>query len=95
MEDWMGKVRLQPLELNSENSSSAQVVVVCLETGDKAALTRAKKKGPQAVIDAVNAAFAEWDEKFPAWPDDWRIWQNAKNDAEYHIRTGHPTNSWS
>lgn len=60
----------------------------------KAALTRAKKKGPQAVIAAVDKAIAEWDEKFPAWPDDWRIWQNAKDDANYHIRTGHPTNSW-
>jgi hypothetical protein len=61
----------------------------------KAALTRAKKQGPQAVIAAVNAAIAVWDESFPAWPDYWRIWQNAKDDAEYHIRTGHPANSWS
>ena len=56
----------------------------------KAALTRAKKQGPQAVIAAVDKAIAEWDEKFPAWPDDWSLWQRAKDDAEFAIRMARP-----
>ena len=56
----------------------------------KAALTRAKKQGPQAVIAAVDKAIAEWDEKFPAWPDDWSLWQRAKDDAEFAIRMNRP-----
>lgn len=56
----------------------------------KGALTRAKKQGPQAVIAAVEKAFKEWDESFPAWPDDWSRWQRAKDDAEYAIRMSQP-----
>ena len=56
----------------------------------KAALTRAKKKGPQEVIAAVNAAIAVWDESFPAWPDNWSLWQRAKDDAEHAIRMQRP-----
>ncbi|MCK9434337.1 MAG: hypothetical protein M0R32_05825 [Candidatus Cloacimonetes bacterium] len=52
----------------------------------KAALTRAKKKGPQAVIETVDAAFADWDKYLPAWPDNWRLWQSAKDDANYAIQ---------
>ena len=53
----------------------------------KSALTRAKnKKDPEAIIKVVEAAFEEWDDKFPAWPDNWRLWQNAKDDAERSIR---------
>ncbi len=52
----------------------------------KAALTRARKKGPQAVIDAVNAAYAEWNALDIPFPDGWRLWENAKRDAELELR---------
>jgi hypothetical protein len=47
----------------------------------KAALTRAQKKGPQAVIDAVDAAFAEWTAMDIPFPDSWHRWSVARNDA--------------
>lgn len=56
----------------------------------KAALTRAKKKGPQAVIKAVDDAMAEWDAKLPAWPDNWSLWQRAKDDALFEIQRNQP-----
>jgi hypothetical protein len=50
----------------------------------KAALTRAKKKGPQAVIDAVDAAFSDFDDTM--YPDNWHLWKVAKQDAELELR---------
>ncbi len=53
----------------------------------KSALTRAKKQGPEAVLQACTKAVQEWD-RAPfngAWPDDWSAWQRALNDAyPYH-----------
>lgn len=46
----------------------------------KAALTRAKKKGFVAVLNACKAAVKEWD-AIGAWPDDWSTWQRALDDA--------------
>jgi hypothetical protein len=46
----------------------------------KAALTRAKKIGYSKVLAVVVAAITEWNE-IGAWPDDWRIFQNAIIDA--------------
>lgn len=46
----------------------------------KAALTRAKKKGYYAVLQACKAAVVEWNE-IGAWPDDWSLWQRALDDA--------------
>ncbi len=51
----------------------------------KASLTRAKKKEPEAVIKAVDKALAEFD-LCGAWPDNWALWRNAKEDAEREIR---------
>lgn len=50
----------------------------------KAALTRATKKGPQAVIAACDAAFAGFETGM--WPDDWSMWQRAKDDATFELR---------
>ncbi len=47
----------------------------------KAALTRAKKKGPEAVLAAVGAAFAEFDQPGNIWPDCWHTWNIARRDA--------------
>lgn len=52
----------------------------------KAALTRAKKKGPKAVVVACDAAFAEFDEPGNIWPDNWHLWNVAKQDAENQLR---------
>lgn len=46
----------------------------------KAALTRAKKKGYGAVLLACSAAVKEW-EAIGCWPDDWSAWQRALDDA--------------
>jgi hypothetical protein len=55
----------------------------------KAALTRAKKKGYLAVLAACTAAVNEWD-AIGAWPDGWHLWQSAVLDAvnEYTRKTG-------
>lgn len=49
----------------------------------KAALTRATKKGPEAVLAACKKAVQEWgDAPFNGmWPDDWARWQRALDDA--------------
>lgn len=53
-------------------------------TKHKAALTRAKKKGPQAVLDAVAKAYEDFDKTMH--PDNWRIWEVAREDAERELR---------
>lgn len=53
----------------------------------KAALTRAKKKGPEAVIEAVEHAFERFD-AWGCWPDCWHTWSIAKSDAEHELRRG-------
>jgi hypothetical protein len=56
----------------------------------KGRLTRAKKKGPEAVIAEVERTFLDWEGY--AWPDDWRRWESAKEDAEFELRAGN--NEW-
>jgi hypothetical protein len=46
----------------------------------KAALTRAQKKGYEAVLKACTEAVREW-EQWGAWPDGWSLWQRAITDA--------------
>lgn len=46
----------------------------------KAALTRAQKKGYAAVLVVCTAVVKEWDE-IGAWPDEWSRWQRALDDA--------------
>ena len=46
----------------------------------KARLTRAIKKGPDAVLDAVYKTIDEW-RAWGAWPDDWARWQRAIDDV--------------
>lgn len=50
----------------------------------KAALTRAKNSGdPRKVIAACDAAFAAFDEPGMIWPDNWHLWNIARQDAEF------------
>lgn len=52
----------------------------------KSALTRARKKGPQAVFRECNRALAIFEEK--GYPDSWHTWERAKGDAEIEILRG-------
>lgn len=52
----------------------------------KARLTRAKKKGPEAVIAEVNRTLNGWDMDGYAWPDDWHNWNRAAEDAKMELR---------
>lgn len=56
----------------------------------KRRLTIAKSKGHQAVIREVSYAMNVFAEK--GYPDDWRKWAVAKDDAELAIRLKGPTN---
>lgn len=51
----------------------------------KGALTRARKKGPRAVVQAVNAFYDEFREHDLPLPDAWHTWDVAKRDALYAI----------
>jgi hypothetical protein len=55
----------------------------------KSALTRAQKKGYDAVLNVCKAVIREWDE-IGAWPDGWHSWQNALDDAAYKARQQPP-----
>jgi hypothetical protein len=58
-------------------------------TNAKAGLTRAKKSGdPQRVIDFVDSLFAEWDDGGYAYPDNWHLWNIARDDAYVALRYG-------
>jgi hypothetical protein len=46
----------------------------------KAALTRAEKKGYNAVLATCRTAVARWN-VWGAWPDNWSNWQRALDDA--------------
>jgi hypothetical protein len=48
----------------------------------KAALTRAKKKGPREVIAACDLFAAEFHQAGLPLPDDWHRWESAKRDAQ-------------
>ena len=52
----------------------------------KAALTRAKKKGLEAVVTTCEKTVDAWDE-IGAWPDDWALWASALRDAWWQART--------
>lgn len=54
-------------------------------SAQKAALTRAQKYGPQAVLLEVARAEAEWDET-GMWPDGWHRWNIARTDAEFELK---------
>lgn len=49
----------------------------------KAALTRAQKKGYTAVLATCRKTVKEWNDIFGAWPDDWSLWQRALGDAAF------------
>ena len=50
----------------------------------KAALTRAKNSGdPEKILAAAQAALDEFEVE--GWPDQWSLWQRAKDDAVYTI----------
>ena len=50
----------------------------------KAALTRAKKVGPGAVMVACDKALSDFDDH--GYPDNWHLWQMARYDAEVALR---------
>lgn len=52
----------------------------------KARLTRARKKGPQAVIAEVTRTFDQWDDGHYAYPDSWHDWERAREDAQHELR---------
>lgn len=52
----------------------------------KGALTRARKRGPEAVILEVAKAFRRWDEPDIYWPDAWHTWSIAYSDAMFELR---------
>ena len=52
----------------------------------KAALTRAKKKSPEAVIAAVDQFYADFEAADAPLPDNWRLWEVAKEDAQRAIQ---------
>jgi hypothetical protein len=57
----------------------------------KAALTRAKNtRDPHKVIDAVEAAYADWDANDIPYPDSWHTWESAKRDAGLALAYGTP-----
>ena len=48
----------------------------------RSALTRAKNsKDPDKIIAACDAAFADFEKPENIYPDDWSLWQRAKDDA--------------
>jgi hypothetical protein len=49
----------------------------------KAALTRAKKRGPLHTIAVCEAALRDFDTY--GWPDQWADWERAKVDAELQL----------
>ena len=53
----------------------------------KAALTRAKNsKDPQKLLSTANAALARFEEV--GFPDNWHMWQSAKDDAHWALARG-------
>lgn len=52
----------------------------------KAALTRAKKSGPEAVLKAVSDFHNFYEQRNIALPDDHHRWERAKDDAEFALR---------
>ena len=50
----------------------------------KSALTRAKKIGPEKVIEVCNLALKDFEEN--GYPDCWHLWEMAKYDAEIKKR---------
>lgn len=59
----------------------------------RAALTRAKNSGdPLKVIAAVKHANARFD--VIGWPDQWSMWERAKDDAELQIRMANKIGGW-
>lgn len=56
-----------------------------LFTKHKAALTRAKKKGPEAVLEACERFFLDFDANDLPLPDAWHTWERARYDAHTAI----------
>ena len=51
----------------------------------KSRLTRAKKKGPAAVIAEVESTFQAWNDGDFAYPDQWHNWRRAAVEAEMEL----------
>lgn len=50
----------------------------------KAALAKAKKECPKAVLKAVEVAMASFEEH--GYPDQWHDWERAQDDAEFELQ---------
>ncbi len=57
-----------------------------LYTKHKGALTRAKKKGPEAVIKECEAFVRDFEDL--PWPDSWHTWNIAYGDAQLALGKG-------
>lgn len=51
----------------------------------KGRLTRATKKGPEAVLVAVDAFYEAFDAAHLPLPDDWARWDRAASDARFEL----------
>lgn len=58
----------------------------------KSALTRAKKIGPEKVIEVCTIALDDFQDN--GYPDCWSLWQRALEDAQLDIRRKNWSNSW-
>jgi len=58
----------------------------------KAALTRAKKVGPEKVIEVCIKALDDFQDN--GFPDSWMNWQRALEDAQLEISRKNWSNSW-
>lgn len=58
----------------------------------KAALTRAKKVGPEKVVEVCARALDDFQDN--GYPDCWHDWQRAMEDAQLDIRRKNWSNSW-
>lgn len=50
----------------------------------KSALTRAKKVGPQKIVDVCTIALKDFEDN--GFPDCWHLWKQAREDAIMKLR---------
>jgi len=57
----------------------------------KTALTKARNSGEWIKIKAAAQSALEAFDALPAWPDNWRLWQIALDDAISNLERGRTT----
>lgn len=58
----------------------------------KSALTRAKKVSPEKIIEVCSFVLDDFHDN--GYPDNWMIWQRAKEDAELEVKRKNWVNHW-